>query len=145
MYEFGGIPIKKFIGLELKMYSILCDGSGKLSAKGVTNYTQKQIKHAMWKVVILTGRFFRALNTRIGSKSQQLQTIASNKLSLSCFDDKFFIKDHRNAFPPLGHYLVRDIIVFREIAEDSGWVNVESPRSPTWDDLYREVFVPFNF
>ena len=86
--ELAGVPIKEFIGLKPKMYSILAGGKQKLSAKGVSRYAQQKLTHDMYKKVLETGESFKKVSTRIGSRKHQLQTIKTNKLSLSCFDDK---------------------------------------------------------
>ena len=89
--ELAGEPIEEFAGLIPKMYSILVGGRHKLSAKGVCRFAQKDLNHELYKKVLHTGKSFRTINMRIRSEKHQLQTIKTNKLSLTSFDDKRFI------------------------------------------------------
>ena len=78
--ELAGEPIEEFVGLKPKMCSILVGGRQKLSAKG---FVQKDLKHELYKKVLHTGNSFKTINMRIGSEKHQLQTIKTNKVSLS--------------------------------------------------------------
>ena len=137
--EMGGKIIEKFIGLKPKMYSIrFDDGKQKLSAKGVSRFAQTSLKHDVYKNVLCTTNLVKTNNIRIGSHSHQLETISSNKVSLSAYDDKRFIQDDGIKTLPFGHYLVRDIAAFREVLADPDWGEEEILPSPTWDTLLRE-------
>ena len=75
-----------------------------------------------------------------------METISSNKVSLSAFDDKRFIKKTKDGIKIIafGHYLVRDIAAFREVLADPDWGEAKVLASPTWDTLLRE-YGPTNF
>ena len=142
--EFAGQPLEEFIGLKPKMYSILYGGKQKLSAKGVTRFAQNNLKHELYRHVLNTRESFTTINTRIGSKNHQLQTIRTQKKSLSCFDDKRYIMDDGITCLPLGHYSIRDIGVFREILEDDAWGEELTQPSPTWSEFQDQGWVPEN-
>ena len=142
--EFGGVPIQEFIGFKPKMYSILYGGKQKMSAKGVTQSAQNKLKHEVYRRVLLTGESFRAINTRIGSVDHQLQTIRTNKLSLSCFDDKRYIKEDGVTCLPLGHYAIRDKALLQDIQDDDDWGEDSTPPSPTWSEFQSLGWLPIN-
>ena len=121
------------------MYSILVGGRQKLSAKGVCRFAQKDLKHELNKKVLHTGNSFKTINMKIGSEKHQLQTIKTNKVSLSSFDDKRFILEYGISTLPHGHYMIRDVHVTQDIFDEPDWGNEEdeeeTPTSPTWDEL----------
>ena len=135
--ELGGTPIEEFVGLKPKMYSILAGGKQKLSAKGVTKFAQRKLPHELFKTILQTGDSFKTLNTRIGSTRHQLQTIKTNKLSLSSFDDKRYVLEDGISTLPHGHYMIRDVHVEQDILDEPEWgyEDEEMPTSPTWDEL----------
>ena len=137
--ELAGELIEEFVGLKPKMYSILVGGRQKLSAKGVCRFAQKDLNHELYKKVLHTGKSFRTINMRIGSEKHQMQTIRTNKVSLSSFDDKRFILEDGISTLPHGHYMIRDVHVTQDIIDEPDWGNEEQeeemPTSPTWDEL----------
>ena len=138
--ECAGQPLQEFIGLKPKMYSILYGGKQKLSAKGVTKFAQKSLQHDMYRQVLDNRESFKTVNTRIGSKHHQLQTIRAQKVSLSCFDDKRYILEDGITCLPLGHYSIRDVGLFREILEDDAWGEELTQKSPTWSEFHRLTY-----
>lgn len=143
--EMGGKIIKEFIGLKPKMYSIAYENKQKMSAKGVSRFAQTSLKHGIYKNVLESGLYTRSYNTRIGSSKHLLQTIRSNKIALSAFDDKRYIENDGIHCLPFGHHDIRDVQIEREILEDSTW-GVEEPQltpntSPTWSTIIREFRV----
>ena len=112
--ELAGEPIEEFVGLKPKMYSILVGDPQKLSAKGVFRFVQKDPNHDLYKKILDTGNYFKIINTRIGSEKHQLQTIKTNKVSLSSFDDKRFILEDGISTLPHGHYKIRDVHVLQQ-------------------------------
>ena len=75
---------------------------------------------------------------RIGSPMHQLQTIKTNKVSLSSFDDlRYILKDGISKLPH-GHYMIRDVHFTQVIIDEPDWGNEEDeemPTSPTWDEM----------
>ena len=137
--ELAGEPIEEFVGLKPKMYSILVGGRQKLSANGVCRFAQKDLNHDLYKNILQTGNSFKTINKRIGSEKHQLQTIKTNKVSLSSFDDKRFILEDGISILPHGHYMIRDVHVTQDIIDEPDWGNEEDeeemPTSPKWDEL----------
>ena len=116
--ELAGEPIAEFVGLKQKMYSILVGGRQKISGKGVCRFAWKDLNQDLYKNILHTGSSFKTINMRIRSEKHQLQTIKTNKVSLSSFDDKrFILKDGISTFPH-GHYMIRDVHVTQDIIDE---------------------------
>ena len=83
--------IDEFVGLKLKMYSMLSDD-------GKESYTQKGVNIATafteCKDTLFNKKVLRQKMRRIQSKKHKLGTYEINKISLSCFDDKRFVLDN---------------------------------------------------
>ena len=90
--ETGGVAIKRFIGMKLKMYSFLVyDSIEQKKAKSVNKNILATISHSKYKGVLLNQKCLRHLMNRIQSKDHRIGNYEINKLSLSCFDDKIFL------------------------------------------------------
>ena len=89
--EYGGTPIKKYIGLKSKMNSIrdinYCE---KNTHKG-HNFN---IIYGDFEDVFFNKKVIRHKTTRTGSKNHRIYTQEINKMSLSWFDDKRYILDN---------------------------------------------------
>ena len=88
--ELSGIPINEFIGLRSKMYSYLQDTNecGK-TAKGIKkNVIKKDIKHENYKDILFNNKQVYHKMKTIRSQRHQLGSYETNKISLSCFDNK---------------------------------------------------------
>ena len=86
--EYGGKSIVKFVGLKYKMYSILDEGNNENSInKGHNTFIEFQEFHdTLFKKKIL-----RHTMKEIEPTNHNLGTNETNKISLSCFDDKRYI------------------------------------------------------
>ena len=92
--ETAGIVIEEFVGLKPKMCSHLVDDNSehKKAKDGNRNFVAT-ISHNEYKDVLLNKKCLRhsiSLN-RIQSKDHKMGTCETNKISLSCFDDKIYI------------------------------------------------------
>ena len=86
--EFGGKSVVKFVGLKSKMYSILGESSnGKSINKGRNAFIEFQEFHN----TLFQKKILRHKMRGIKSKTHNLGTYETNKISLSCFDDKRYI------------------------------------------------------
>ncbi len=88
------------------MYSILFDdGKEDKKAKGIVrSVIKKNLKHDMYKYTLETGgRMYSNMNV-IRSSYHQLYTMLMNKVSLSAYDDKRFIKKDGIHSYAYGHY-----------------------------------------
>ena len=93
--ETAGVPIEEFVGLKPKIYSYLVDDDSKhKKAKGVNKNVVVIISHNKYKVVLLNQKCLRHPMNRIQSKGHRIGTYESNKISLSCFDDKIYIQNN---------------------------------------------------
>ena len=103
--ETQGIPICEFIGLRSKMYSIkLDDDSEKKTAKGIVrNVIKKHLKHKQYKNILETGDRMNSSMKMIRSFDHNIYTVNVNKVSLSAYDDKRFIRDDGISSYAYGH------------------------------------------
>ena len=88
--EYGGVIIDELVGLKSKMYSIKkTDGKESSTAKGVNITTEFN----EFKDVLFNKKYIRHKMKRIQAKKHKIRTYETNKISLSCFDDKRFVLD----------------------------------------------------
>ena len=82
--EYGGKSILKFVGLKSKMYSILDESNNEKSTKkGHNAFIEFQEIHD----TLLKKKILRHTRRGKKSKSHNLGTYETNKISLSCFDE----------------------------------------------------------
>ena len=93
--EAAGVPICEFVGLRSKMYSYIKDNQkGGKTAKGIKkNVIKNNITHDNYRDTLLNSEQMYHKMKTIRSENHQLSSYEINKVSLSCFDDKRFIKD----------------------------------------------------
>ena len=88
----AGIVIEEFVGLKPKMYFVLVDdGSEYKKAKGVNKNVAATISHNECKDVLLNDKCMRHSMNKIERKDHRTGTYETNKISLSCFNDKIHI------------------------------------------------------
>ena len=104
-----GIPITEFIGLKSKMYSYVKDNEkGGRTAKGIKkNVTKNNIKHEDYKNTLMNNEQMHHKIKTIRSQRHQLGSYEINKVSLSCFDDKYYIHDNGMSSYAYGHYKIQ--------------------------------------
>ena len=107
--EYGNQPIKEFVGLKSKLYSILYgENSTKHTAKGLQKaILNKFVNHNHYIDVIRKNNVFVSTMRRIQSKEHQLQTIRLKKMIFTPMDDKKFIKKDGINTIPFGHHLTK--------------------------------------
>ena len=86
--EYGGKLINKCIGLKSKMYSILGENDNE---KSTNNGHNAFIEFRESHVILFQKKILRHKMRGIKSKNQNIGTYESNKISLSCYDDKSYI------------------------------------------------------
>ena len=91
--ETAGVPIKEFIGLKSKMYSISLDNEkNSKKAKGVKkNVIRKGISHGDYLDVLHQSKVMHHKMKTIRSDCHHVSSYEINKISLSLFDDKRYI------------------------------------------------------
>ena len=91
--ETAGVPIKEFIGLKSKMYSISLDNEkNSKKAKGAKkNVIRKGISHQDYLDVLNESKVMHHRMKTIRSDCHQISSYEINKISLSPFDDKRYI------------------------------------------------------
>lgn len=102
------------------------EGKHKKSAKGVTKHAQKKLKHEAFKTVLTSALMVRVVNNRIASSNHRIETIATNKIALTSFDNKRYIMSDKISSLPFGHYSIRDDVFNRMILDDSDWAEDET-------------------
>ena len=91
--ETAGVPIREFIGLKSKMYSISLDNEKfNKKAKGVKkNIIRKDISHGDYIDVLSESKVLHHKMKTIRSDCHQISSYEINKISISPFDDKRYI------------------------------------------------------
>ena len=84
-YEYGGKSIAKFVGLKSKMYSILDESDNEKSTNKRRNAF---IEFQEFRYTLFEKKILRHTMREIKAKNHNLGTYETNKISLSCFDDK---------------------------------------------------------
>ena len=86
------------------MYSIkMYTGEQKATAKGVSyQYQKKFIRHRDYKRVLFEGSTTQATQIRIASMNHFNYTVKTNKVGLSCFNDKRYIRKNFRSYA-FGH------------------------------------------
>ena len=107
--EIEGEPIKEFIGLRSKMYSIKLDNDiEKKTAKGIVKSVIKSdLKHETYKNILESGGKMYSNMKVIRSEKHQIYTMSLNKVSLSAYDDKRYITDDGIKSLAYGHYKIK--------------------------------------
>ena len=86
--EYGGKSVVKFVGLISKMYSILDERNNeKSTSKSHNAFIEFQEFHNR----LFQKKILRHAMRGIKSKNHNLDTYETNKIFLSCFDDKQYI------------------------------------------------------
>ena len=88
--EYGGTPIVEFILPKPKSYTLI-DGDNYEKSRHKSH--SPSFKSSKFKDVVNNKKVIRHPMKKITSKKHKIYTQESNKISLSCFDDKRYIKD----------------------------------------------------
>ena len=109
--EVSGVPIREFIGLRSKMYSYMKDNDkGGKTAKGIKkNIIKKNITHENYKNALFNNEQMHHTMKTIRSNLHQLGSYELNKVSLSCFDDKRYIRSNGVTSYAYGHYKIQKV------------------------------------
>ena len=111
--EAAGVPIIEFVGLRSKMYSYIKEEDGKIkeqkTAKGIKkNIIKNNIKHNNYKETLFEKKQMHHKMKTIRSQNHQIKSYEINKVSLSCYDDKRYIKEDGIHTYAYGHYAILD-------------------------------------
>ena len=94
-YETAGVAIEEFLGLKPKMYSYLVNDNNEYKkAKGANRNVAATLSHSEYKDVLLKQKCLRHSMNRIQRKDHKIGTYEIHKISLSCFDDKIYIRNN---------------------------------------------------
>lgn len=98
--EMAGNPIAEAIFIKSKCYSILCNNVCTKKLKGVSKRAvEKKLTFNHYKSCLEENKRIFVQQMQIESKDFQLYTSKSNRLAISCFDDKSFYLDALNCQP----------------------------------------------
>ena len=114
--EAEGKPIKEFIGLRSKCYSILVgDGKQKHTSAGVkTEVSKKLLKHEQYRKTLQGPSFIQRVGQfedyyinqkTFRSYNHTLKTVNVKKVGLTRYDDKRWVCNDGISTRPYGHYL----------------------------------------
>jgi hypothetical protein len=108
--ETAGAPIREFVGLRSKMYSLVTfDNDEKKTAKGVTKATLKNhIIHKNYFDTLVLGTTSRHLMHTFRSENHKIYSLEQNKVSLSAYDDKRYLLADGITSYAYGHYAIPD-------------------------------------
>jgi hypothetical protein len=97
---------KEFIGLKSKMYSICYDdGKEVKKAKGIVkSVIKKDLRHEKYNDILTSGSKMYSNMKVIRSQKHRIYTMELNKVSLSAYDDKRFIKKDGIHSYAYGHF-----------------------------------------
>jgi hypothetical protein len=105
--EYKGLPIREFVGLRPKLYSILAaDGKETKKAKGVNKQATKAIQHDAYREALYEEHITKASMNRIQSIKHDVYTVSLTKVALSPYDDKRYILDDKVSTLAHGHYKI---------------------------------------
>jgi hypothetical protein len=114
--ETEGIPIKEFIGLRSKMYSVLLDnGKEKKTGKGIKKSAMKAyIKHADYKRCLLSNdtkdqRQLISFNN-LRTQDHNIGMYRFTKVGLSCSNDKQYLLEDGITSLSYGHYKIAETL-----------------------------------
>ena len=103
--ECGGVPIKEYVGLRPKMYSVITQTEEIRKAKGVKkNVVKNQITHQNYLDCLFNCKTFKHSMDMLRSYNHQIYGIKVNKSSLSPLDTKRWIADDEINTLAYGHY-----------------------------------------
>ena len=138
--EMGGKPIKEFIGLRSKMYSILSEaGEQKNTAKGVSrNVSENILTHQDYRNCLFMKKSMKNKMMRFVHDRHQLYTVEQNKTSLSPFNDKRYILEN-GVSHSFGHYAIDFVGDVDDILCDGNQIALEEEEeTPVWYPTEKE-------
>ena len=89
----AGVAIEEFVGLKPKSY-LVDDNREHKKTKQVNKNVVATISHRKYQVILLNKTYLRHSMKRIQSKDHRIGTNETNKISLTCFDDKIYIQNN---------------------------------------------------
>jgi hypothetical protein len=106
--ETNGKPIKEFVGLRPKMYSILqSDNSEKKTAKGINRSVTKKLRHQAYYDTLFEERSSYVNMATIKSVRHTVMSVDIQKLGLSSYDNKRYVMEDKVTTLAHGHYRIK--------------------------------------
>ena len=106
--EYNGTPIKEFVGLRPKMYSILdANNKEKKTAKGISQVvTKRKLRHDMYRETLFEEERSTVTMNLIRASKHVVTTNKVRKVGLSPFDDKRYVLDDKVTTLAHWHYAI---------------------------------------
>lgn len=102
--EAAGVPIKSFVGLRAKSYSIrYLDDSNKVTGKGIPKHKLSQITHDDLERTLRETIPLSVTSEYLRSFKHEVFTITQEKTALSAYDNKRFVNEDGISTLPIGH------------------------------------------
>lgn len=99
------LPVKEFIGLKCKLYSVAYGDNVKMKAKGIKKSSLKNLTIDSYRNILKNDSFMRQLQCSIISRKHEIFSVIQSKISLSSFyDKKYLLNDSINS-RSYGHFL----------------------------------------
>ena len=90
----GCVAIEQFAVLKPKMCSFLIDNNEHKKAKRVNKNVVATVGYKEYKYVLLNKKYIRHSMNIIQCKDRRMGTYEINKISMSCFDNKIYIRNN---------------------------------------------------
>jgi hypothetical protein len=90
--ETESVPVKEFVGLRSKMYSMVHGDTEKRTAKGVSKAViRSKLRHDLYVQCLFNRETQMESMTLFRTDKHEIYTVKLNKTTLSAYDDKRFI------------------------------------------------------
>lgn len=115
-----GVPVEEFVGLRPKMNFLrFVNGEEKKTSKGVSKSVIKNhLRHVMYKDCLFSRSKSTHNMTLIRSDHLELFCDNINKTTLSCFDDKRYVKSCGVKTVAYGHYDIKTLQSLKDLFHD---------------------------
>ena len=103
--ELNGRPVREFVGLRPKMYSLLeADGREKKMAKGISKRVTDRLRHEEYRQALYNENSTTVIMQQIRSMKYDVFTVSLRKTGLSPYDDKRYVLSDRITTLAYSHY-----------------------------------------
>ena len=108
--ETASVPIKEFVGLRAKMYSLIHGNDEKRTAKGVSKAViQSKLRHQLYKQCLFKKETQMESMKLFRTDRHNIYTVQMTKTTLSAYDDKRYILDDGIHTLAHGHWRIQKL------------------------------------
>ena len=107
--ETDSVPIRQFLGLRAKMYSMTYGDTEKRTAKGISKAVIKsKLRHELYRQCLFRRETQMESMNLFRTDKHQIHTVKLNKTTLSAFDDKRYIRNDGIHTLAHGHWRIKE-------------------------------------